>query len=853
MPRVLSLARALRLLGFSFQVVGQNVLTYEQALVAVFLEGWIFIVLSLTGVRGAVMKYMPTSIAFSGSVGMGLLLAYTGLRSLGVIAFDGTTLTTLGGCSGQNVQYVYYSNVSLANLTASVSSNLTSVETTEEFPVLATDMEGNVNDTMLNFSSLLFEQSSRTVFGCNGGEMRSATMWLGIAGGILSSLLLVWRVKGALFWGVLFVTVISWIPGHGASYLGAGSSIPGGQYRLENFEHVVAVPTLSSSGLKWDWSAIGNGHFWFVLFTFLYIDVLDCTGILLSMALLLDTSLEMDYYGVLDHEEIKAKKEAIKEANNGIEPNPYQQFVTTHSKEFKGQQWAFLSDGIGIVVSSMVGISPVSVYLESAAGIEEGGRTGIVPLVVSFFFFIALFFSPILSSIPSYATGSALMLVGIMLMAHADHIPWDDPKESIPAFITIMIMPLTYSVAYGILAGLCMYIILRLPEWVLELFRRARHKLREFRGEPSTDDNVSIASSKKSRGRGHAPRKVFGNLSNRGSDSYSNLGVSTDVFGRDRLTTGVSEVIPIPGGSRQLAHSQSHAAFSPSWDMRFGGLRGVGSSSPGGGSLLAGEESPSTVRRSWGRTMSGTEAMPMPVPPRSRPTGMQFPALRSSLKKSASFAVLDQSENLGTSDASMDGEAGGLFNNFQMLDLDLGGSGSSEDEDEIMVKNDGTLGLVSRKSLQLQRQSADMTMFNSSREGTNDMEPIAEPPDVGQVAHVSDSNEGSMHAARRITFSMLEKQGHDNEATLGAVDATAPQNTVSRTASLSRQATNQSMGSNTSAASSSGLGGLSRSLTQSASFPASRGMVRTESAAALRLKDLFAAAQANDDSGSSDE
>jgi len=820
---------------FAYQVVGQNVLTYEQALVAIFIEGWIFIVLSLTGVRGLIMKHMPTSIAFSGSVGMGLLLAYTGLRSLGVIAFDGTTLTTLGGCTRSDRRYVYTSNVSLANYFLG-----------PEQPNVD-DFESSTGLATFNVSGSVFEQSSAQVFACDGGEMRSPTMWLGIAGGILSSLLLVWRVKGALFWGVLFVTVIAWIPGHAASYLGAGSPIPGGALRLQNFEQVVAAPSLDASGLQWDWSAVSKGQFWFVLFTFLYIDILDCTGILLSMALLLDSQMEMDYYGVDDHDEIKEKKEAIKEANDGVEPNPYQQFVS-HNKEFKGQQWAFLSDGVGIIVSSMVGISPVGVYLESAAGIEEGGRTGIVSLVVSFFFFVSLFFSPILSSIPGYATGSALILVGIMLMAHADHIPWDEPKDSIPAFLTIIVMPLTYSIAYGILAGLVMYMILRLPDWGVELFKRARYKIREYRGGGLVaDDTASVASSKKS-GKGRTThRKVFGALSNRGSyDSLSNLGVGSESFQRERFVTSMTEGIPIPrsaGPGRQLAHSHSHAGFSPSWDA---GLGGVGSSP--GGRMLSGYDryererygSPSTARPTF-RRPSGTEAVAVPVS-----AGMRFPTLQNSLKKSASFAVMHQSDNLGTSNTSADAEAGGLFGNFQMLDLDLGGSGSSEDgdaEEEIMMKNDGTLGLVSRKSLQ--RQSADMSMFNQPRT-TADMEVIEEPPAPGQVGHVTEreSNDGSAHASRRIAFSNV---GRDSELAAGPVE-TAGIQTSAPDRSLSRQTTNRSM----SQGSESSLGGLSRSFSQSTSFQ-SRGMVRTESAAALRLKDLFANADAHDDDDDDDD
>eukprot|EP00889_Picochlorum_renovo_P001255 jgi/Picre1/28285/NNA_003691.t1 len=250
---------------FAYQVVGQETLTYQQALVAVFIEGFIFIALSVSGIRGGIMRYMPANIAFAGSVGMGLLLAYTGLRNLGVVVFDGTTLTTLGGCPPEDRLYIYVASTNF------LPGNFTGLS----------DLERSAVSILSNITPSDVDEASANVYACASNEMRSATMWLGIAGGVIMALLTAWRVKGALFIGVAFVTIISWIPGHAASYLGAGSSIPGGAMRMETFKQVVAAPTLAGTGLQWDWSAVGNGHFWLVLFTLLYIDILDCTGILL--------------------------------------------------------------------------------------------------------------------------------------------------------------------------------------------------------------------------------------------------------------------------------------------------------------------------------------------------------------------------------------------------------------------------------------------------------------------------------------------------------------------------------------------------------------------------------------------
>ena len=267
---------------------------------AIFVEGWIFILLSITGVRGGIVKYMPKSIALASSgrhppptprlepaaqwgsgqgvppspptpsprltpapplaVGIGLMLAFTGLRSLGVIVFDQSTLVGLGGCPEDMRTYIY-------------------------------TFDQPINSTNATSCAASAQQAYTSVYGCNGSGMRSATMWLGIAGGYLMAVLMYMGVKGSLIIGIAFITVISWIPGHSASYLGSDSPIPGGEQRSEVFKQVVAAPTLGMIGLAWDWSAFGSGHLWLALFTFLYIDLLDCTGTLFSMARLLDANM----------------------------------------------------------------------------------------------------------------------------------------------------------------------------------------------------------------------------------------------------------------------------------------------------------------------------------------------------------------------------------------------------------------------------------------------------------------------------------------------------------------------------------------------------------------------------------
>lgn len=166
-------------------------------------------------------------IVYLFAVGIGLLLAFTGLRNLGVVVFDPNTIVSLGGCTESYQDHVYVTPLDV--FTAPV-----------------------VNSTELVEGS---------VYSCRGGEMRSASMWLGISGGVITAVLLARHVKGALFIGIAFVTVISWIPGHAASYLGEGSVIPGGEKRLDTFKNVVAAPSLSLTGLAWDWSAFDSSTF----------------------------------------------------------------------------------------------------------------------------------------------------------------------------------------------------------------------------------------------------------------------------------------------------------------------------------------------------------------------------------------------------------------------------------------------------------------------------------------------------------------------------------------------------------------------------------------------------------------
>lgn len=172
----------------------------------------------------------------------------------------------------------------------------------------------------------------------------------------------------------------------------------------------------------WDVSAAG-GHFILALFTFLYVDIIDATATLYSMA---------RFSGVVDPK----------------------------SGDFPRSTLAYSIDAISISIGSLFGLSPVTVFVESGAGITEGGKTGLTAITTGVCFLISIFFAPVFASIPPWATGCTLILVGCMMMRQVTFVNWSYLGDALPAFVTIVLMPFTYSVAYGLLCGLFTYTVL---------------------------------------------------------------------------------------------------------------------------------------------------------------------------------------------------------------------------------------------------------------------------------------------------------------------------------------------------------------------------------------------------------
>lgn len=322
---------------FAFTVVLGMGYSYQFALTAVFLEGIIFILLTLFNVREAIVDSIPSNIKKAISVGIGLFIALIGLEGAGIIVHpqDGGTIVAIG-------------------------------------------------------------------------DITSGTALLAIIGILITGILLVRKVKGALFIGMLITAVVG---------------IPMGVTPVPT-TIVSAPPSISSVFLQFEWSNIFSIDMLIVLFTLLFMDMFDTIGTLVGVA----TKAKM-----LDE--------------NGKVPNIKK---------------ALFADAVGTTFGACVGTSTVSTFVESASGVAEGGRTGLTAVSTGIMFALALFFSPVFASITSAVTCSALVLVGLFMIEPIKEIELNEYTEAIPAFLTIIMMPLSYSISDGIVFGVVSYIVLKL-------------------------------------------------------------------------------------------------------------------------------------------------------------------------------------------------------------------------------------------------------------------------------------------------------------------------------------------------------------------------------------------------------
>ncbi|KAI9269830.1 permease family-domain-containing protein [Sporodiniella umbellata] len=351
---------------FTYTVVGYHgsgKVPYQTALAAVFIEGIIFFILSIFGIRQWLARIIPMSIKIAMGCGIGLYLCFIGLQSsagIGLVTMDSATLVTLGAC-----------------------------------PAAA-----RVNGV------------------CQWGHMTSGTTYMGLLGLVIMSILLLYRVRGAILLSILFIAITSWPRVSDVTYFPYTES---GNMMFEYFKKVVTVHDMKYTLGQFNFDLSGK-DIWIALITFLYVDIMDTTGTMYSMA---------SYGGFTDK-----------------------------AGDFEHSTFAFMCDAASITIGSCFGSSPCTAFVESGAGIAEGGRTGITAITIAFGFLISIFFSPIFASFPPWSTGPALIVVGSMMLSGVRNINWDYPGDAIPAFITLSVMPFTYSIAYGVIGGVVSYIII---------------------------------------------------------------------------------------------------------------------------------------------------------------------------------------------------------------------------------------------------------------------------------------------------------------------------------------------------------------------------------------------------------
>lgn len=342
---------------FAYTVVLNMGYTWEMALAAVFLEGLIFIALSLTNVREGIFNAIPMNLKHAVSVGIGLFIAFIGLQNAKVVV-DGATLVSV-----------------------------------------------------FSFKSSLADGSFHTV---------GITVLLAIIGILITAVLVVRNVKGNILWGI----IITWVLGMLCQVTGLYQPNPElGMFSVfPDFSSGFGIRDMSPTFLKLDFSKVLSLNFLVVMFAFLFVDMFDTLGTLIGVASKAD---------MLDKE--------------GKLPR------------IKG---ALMSDAVGTSVGALLGTSTTTTFVESAAGVTEGGRTGLTSVVTAILFGLSLFLSPFFLAIPSFATAPALVVVGFLMMTSVTKIDFTDYTEAIPSYIAIIAMPFMYSISEGISLGVISYVVI---------------------------------------------------------------------------------------------------------------------------------------------------------------------------------------------------------------------------------------------------------------------------------------------------------------------------------------------------------------------------------------------------------
>lgn len=306
--------------------------SWQFALTAVLIEGIIFIILTVTNIREAIVNAIPLSLRNAIGAGIGLFIAFIGLQNAGVIVNDEATLVVLG-------------------------------------------------------------------------DITSDSALLAMIGLLITGFLYAKNVRGAMLIGILVTTLIG---------------IPMG---VTEFKGVLSQPqSIEPIFCKFEWENVFTLDMLVVVFTFLFIDMFDTVGTLVGVC----------------------TKAGLVEKDGSVH----------RMKE------AFMADAIATTAGAVFGTSTTTTYVESASGVAQGGRTGLTAFTIACCFGISLFFSPLFLSIPAAAIAPVLVIVGLLMLEPVRNIPFEEYTESIPAFICMIMMPLTYSISNGILLGMISYVLL---------------------------------------------------------------------------------------------------------------------------------------------------------------------------------------------------------------------------------------------------------------------------------------------------------------------------------------------------------------------------------------------------------
>lgn len=241
------------------------------------------------------------------------------------------------------------------------------------------------------------------------GDMADPNMWIALIGLIITGALLVLNVKGAILVGIVIATV-------------AGAFF--GIVHLPDSSLVSLPPSLSPLFFKFEWDHIFTFDMALVVFTFLFVNLFDTIGTLLGV---------VSKAGLTDSE-----------------------------GNFPQVKKALFADALGTTVGAVLGTSPITSYVESSSGVAAGGRTGLVGVMVALMFLLSLFFAPIFLMVPASATAPALIIVGLFMISAVVNINFDDISESLPAYVTLVFMPFTYSIAQGLVFGILTYFFVKL-------------------------------------------------------------------------------------------------------------------------------------------------------------------------------------------------------------------------------------------------------------------------------------------------------------------------------------------------------------------------------------------------------